>query len=864
MRHFKGKVAISIIAILICMAFVFNFGTTLAVVSYSFLGVSKASPTKAESYVEHAMATDALGAYAYSFGSVNGKLSINYGFSAEYDLKVEFTAKYHNTNHKANDFELNFVNRDDWCISLITATTNSPSTSQMVYNLSSNTNEFSGTMYYLGKLSGSGTIDLISGVTFYNNGTQDYKNGDLLEVNFDSYYVKSSTDNYKLSTESPTHSFYAGANVTAYDNWIKYMRSSNGYLTESTYMIYNAYPNDTYALAYPSDFTWATDFDLSSQTEPANSNTAYRYTITKTNSGNVRVLEGLTAGNTYRGGLGVFVFPSQRSKVRLVVNAYWEKDGVVQGTMPNNTIHLQISSDLDSDMCSKDITKPTYINVLESIMLTAEARYRDILINGYKMVLSNVSVEITASLSTEHAELDYQVNNPTAKAPILARYKDIAVSSQLQQAKVTATNLKDSAIRINSFTVKGKLWYADYTAVDQGGEASIQVFAEQVKGYLGVSNIKYNTTLWSTSTFGDTITFTAKSNSFSTYIASGYEMPLISAVTIPDQSGDLSSLVNVGDEIYVHDLWCSLEVNITSYSQVTEFSTSGSNYAIEVVTPSYDYSAGDICVRNNTNQTITSVTLSNLTLARLTQTSGNPRDNMDASASFEYTLQAFGVNGARYVSPTGALSQTMPSSKPSSSSALSITIDVNLMPNDCTTVFRITSTSRGIIYDYQISANMSGGEANADARLIRTAYPKGENTESYPSTILINNSSNKYEFRLKFNFDVSQCLQCVVDNNSNVPANFSFAESGGYYYAYYKGVINQGQIMEFAINQATAGGVNSAEYIALEVELIQHADGVIDSHYTAGNYSSWNPPAEWLTSMQNIYKVLNTSDLETA
>lgn len=854
MRHFKGKVAISVIAILICMAFVFNFGSTLASVSYSFLAKSRVDSARADSYTEYMDVSNAEGDYAYAFGSVNNKLSINYGVSAECDLKVEFTASYNSTSHIANDFELNFIDRDDWCISLTSVTTNSPSTSQTVYTLSSNTHEFKGTMYYLGKLSGSGSIGLISGVTFYNNGTQEYKADDLLSVSFTSYLVKSATENYKLSTENPTHPFYSSTNAVAYDNWIKYMKSSTEYIDESAYMIYNAYANDTYALSYPSDFEWSADLDLSQQTEPSSSNMAYRYTITKTESGNVRVMEGVIAGNTYRGGLGVFVFPSQRSKVKVSVSAYWEKNGVIQGTMPNNTIHLQLSSDLDGDMCSKDITKPTYIDVLESIMLTAEARYRDILINGYKLVLSNLSVEVLASASTEHADLDYQINNPTQKAPILARYKDIAVSSQSQQTKATLTNLSDNAIKVNSFTITGKLWYADYTAVEGG----VQVFGEQVRGYLGVDDLKFDDNLWTASVSGNVVTFTAKNNSFNTYISSGYELKLIDAVTIPNQSGDLGELVNVNDSIYVYDLWCSLEINITSYSSVTSFSTSGDNSAVEIVTSAYDYGIqsgeyADVYLRNNTNQTITSVKLSNLTLAQVTSTSGFSRNSLDASASFSYTIQAFGANGRFYVSASGDLTETEPASNPMSSNALNVNISVNIKPKECVAILRITPSQKAVIYDYKILATMASGDATGGAELIKEAYgyhkPSADANSNFPQIQLINNSSTKYEFRLKSKFDISTCLQ---GTNQEV---FSFAESGGYYYAYYVGVINENQLIQLTIS-------NVSYWNSCELEIIAHSDGVTDSHYVTSNYSSWNPPEEWLTAMQNIYKILTATDLE--
>ena len=37
------------------------------------------------------------------------------------------------------------------------------------------------------------------------------------------------------------------------------------------------------------------------------------------------------------------------------------------------------------------------------------------------------------------------------------------------------------------------------------------------------------------------------------------------------------------------------------------------------------------------------------------------------------------------------------------------------------------------------------------------------------------------------------------------------------------------------------------------VEYIKHVDGADASQYVASNYTTWNPPVEWLANMQAIY-----------
>lgn len=847
LMRFGRKMTISILAILLCMAFVFNFGSTFSLVSYNFLGKSKNSSASAESYTEYATVTNASGEYVFANGSVNNKLSIDYGTSAEYDLMVKFTASYKNSSHKAKDFDFNFVDRNKWCVDLPTTSTLTVNgvEAQTVYSLSSTSNQISGVMYYLGKISGAGSIDLISGITFYASALEsDNYYGDILSVTFTSYYVKSNSNNYNLSSSSSKHSFYSnslsGTNYVAYDNWISYMKSTNGYIGTSTAMVYNAYANDSYALSYPKDFTWTEDFNLASQTEPSYSNSAYRYKIAKTSSGNVRTLEAVISGNKYRGGLGVFVMPSQKLRINVNVLAYWEKDGVIQGTMPNNTIHLGVSDKLDDSLYSKYITKPTYIDVLDYIMLTAEARYRDILINNYKLVICKLSVTFeNATTGTEINQPTYKVNNSTSQSPVLARYKDIVASNMTADVKTSVSNIGTNPLKINSFTVTGKLWYAGYTVTAVEGETSIQVFEEMIKGYLSSSNFKYDTDLWTASASGDAVTFTAKSGGFNAYVSSGYEMPLITGVIIPNQSGDLSGLVDVGDEIYVYDLWCSLEISITSYTEVTSYTSSGAYTGVEVVTNAYNStisanSYSYIYVRNNTNQTITAVNLSNFALAQVSSASGNPRNNMNASASFSYELMAFGGKG-QYVTSTGSLSTSAPSTNPSSSTNLTVSsLSVNIKPNDYVLLFRIKPSQNAIVYSYNISVQMASGNTNLPTML---------KCDDAQGSYLINNSATKYEFRIKSNVDLSSYLA----NSSEYVLN----QSGSNYFAYYVGVINENQII--SITKKLEGKAS------ITVEVLEHVKGAEASQYVASNYTSWTPPTQWLTQMQNIYKVLDDS-----
>ena len=130
--RFSKKVKFSmIIAILLSMVFVVNLGATLATSNYSFSASSisvtnSGTTTQYDTFTEFGSAQGTSGQYVYSVGTTNNQLSINYGFSQNYDLMIKFTAEYtgkgalmgENEEHIANDFSLNFSNRDEWLVDM--------------------------------------------------------------------------------------------------------------------------------------------------------------------------------------------------------------------------------------------------------------------------------------------------------------------------------------------------------------------------------------------------------------------------------------------------------------------------------------------------------------------------------------------------------------------------------------------------------------------------------------------------------------------------------------------------------------------------------------------------------------------------
>ena len=112
----------TILAILLCMAFVVSIGSTFAAGQYKFKAQTinniEQGVTQNNVYTNYKFAQSTQGKYVYSPGTCNNQLSINYGFRENHDLIIRFTATYTNTNHKANDFSLNFANRDMWLVDM--------------------------------------------------------------------------------------------------------------------------------------------------------------------------------------------------------------------------------------------------------------------------------------------------------------------------------------------------------------------------------------------------------------------------------------------------------------------------------------------------------------------------------------------------------------------------------------------------------------------------------------------------------------------------------------------------------------------------------------------------------------------------
>ena len=814
-----------VLAILLCMAFALDIGMTVASVAHSLFSRSErvVDGVKAEVFTGHSsVVVDSAGQIPYEVGSVEYNMSANYGVSVEHDLMLTMTIAYNNENHKLNDFSLNFANANMWSVDTpnsfenITQTEENKSTH---YSVTSNTNSLTIALYYLGTISGSGQLPIISGVTFYNDGlgrsstnlSATRYEGDYLTITITPYYTKV-TASELTSHYSNSHNFYTHSvgDKQAFTNWCKYKSNS---ISDSTYMIYNDHGTDATGILFPQDFECPDDItEISSSSIINNSTTAYEYAITNSGGTDTISYSKLLAGNKYSGGVGVFVYPkSSGATVSINVTAYWEKGGVIMGTATTNPIHLQYSRNIiqaDGQYCHyATITKPTYIKVLDSIMLTAQGEYEAIWRNGYKLIISAVDVDfISTTMTTE--EVGYSVSNSTEISPVLARY----VEPSSKNVNISIANTGSQVLKITSFTIQGKLWYAD--------NSNALEYAEVVSYLSNDDAFVYDSDVWNEPVYsseGSIYTFTAKQD---TYIIPGYGMPLISGVNVPAHTYETVE----GSTTYVQDRWCGIEiVDMVVAVKGENDSVTSQNYSVEVSAPNYwvplePGEIGLISIKNNTEQMIASLRIS---VEMMWLEDGECyREQGEQISTYQYELENLAVYSTREV--TGPSGVDM--------------IDVSIRPGERLAIWSVSSEYRCMISSVGVYVRTESTIYGQDVDMFRTCRSDVEGQES---SYIVNNSDKTYEFR-------AYGIQGVVD----MPECFVLDSDAGY--AYYEGIIRPHQIINFGDLFLFSEYI---DVISLEIDAAEHT-GVYDDFGT-----SWDDvPEDWISAMQGIFQANTDMD----
>ncbi len=887
-----------IIAILLCMAFVVNIGTTLAVATYSFKASSINKITNDggavvhyDTYTNFALAETSSGNYVYKQGTTNNQLSISYGFNSNYDeslnatynydLMVKFTATYvdkgasNTTTHLANDFTINFVNRDDWCIDMGTHQgLVAGDANKKYYTTGSDSATLNGVMYYMGTKTGSGTLPIISSVTFHTSPNNSYTYiGDELKIELTPYYVRSKTANYGVYGASNQHQFYSIANtgrvadIDAFNNWISYMARTNqesAVADSYSVMIYNSYVDDARSLAFPMDSavmeknqdgTYKGDVDKATQKQPYYVNTAYRYTVDEIKDGATTTYkynyDAITAGNKYNGGLGVYVIPDANLiTISINFSHYWQKNNVLAGPSDSEWVKLQTSNqiktitldDTPKHCYNADIDKPTYINVLDYIQFTAED-YKTIISGEYSLILDNISVGVEKSndydeesgkylkpsrlsaLPCNYVKNSYEIHNSTATSPVLVKSQDVAGGESTYETNISITNNSSSILPVKAVIISSKLWYEDYT----NKTASEKLVTDN--NYLIGTAFTYDTKLWEISGGTNGIFKLTRKNGV-TYIPSGYSLTVITGVVVQGMTPDAL----IADNNAANDFWCSLDVESVEFDASVSYNES-STTGVETIVDGYyraitEDDPGKIYIRNNTNQIITGVADFSLSTLTVSPLSGNtdylPRQQVVAGVVNYTATKSSYLEG-----------------------------EISLKPGEKVLAYTIKPETgkTAIIYSYSLSVTLENKSEASDIDLIYTADENATGQQDKSIGVIINNSKNYYEFRLVSPVEIDNKFISTAMANKFVKIETTSLDDQDKevttYTYYYVGVLMPNRSMqifkEFASN--------------VSVEYLIHDQTAGQTHYQESNYNetAWELTdavhGAWFTAMKNLYKV---------
>ena len=329
-------------------------------------------------------------------------------------------------------------------------------------------------------------------------------------------------------------------------------------------------------------------------------------------------------------------------------------------------------------------------------------------------------------------------------------------------------------------------------------------------------------------------------------------MQLVDSVWIPQQyypqASDFVEIQNSNDghgnklytPIEVYDMWCSLEVDVTTTS--TASYNSNAVYAgVETTTNGYYAfvnSGNDIniYVTNNTKQDITNITLSNLVVATKdaeAKAGLMDRDCIDETKNFAYKLKMIGSETINTYNTNGG------------SEFSSKSVEVLIRPNETILLCTITDVadanhSNYIISRYNVTASLKAGAENSPVDII-----KNINTATGS---LVNDSEYYYEFRI-----VNSGTANISSKITNCNLDYETITVSNKTYYYYKGVICPGQCITILTNLETTANV--------DIELFKHMANGNPDYYVEANYAEWNTNNElsedWLQSMKNIYSAPN-------
>lgn len=452
----------------------------------------------------------------------------------------------------------------------------------------------------------------------------------------------------------------------ALNNWL--LKKANN-ITSTKLMIYNAHGEFDKGIPYAYDYS--STVDLSTQSAKADIRSSYVYNTDGT-------VYSYASGNSYHAGVGVYYLASQSGTLKCSFGANWyNPSGAIVSSMPINNIEFKVNSsfnELGSNEYgySKVISSGGYgyIDLLDYIQTTTKADIVNLV--GYRLVITSVTVEFVTDYSSWTTQPSGSATKEAVKVINMSNYNHVLYTyagnmqtSSTINADLTIFNDSDDAKIITSLNVTPKFVAYNGLTSSGFGVARTKYLSFGDAGSSG-TRIMYNSSSWTKSS-GSNNSYNFSSNGI--YIAPHTSLKVISGIYVVGQT--LSDWkITVGDNGYYADYWFEFELNSISYSTTTATKTSTTDAELITTLTTASINAGEssyVAVRNNTFQTMTSISFSGTFVTR-----DNPTN------SISYSLTNYSTNST--------------ATQTSNQISISLT-NINLLPGESVIICKITAGS---------------------------------------------------------------------------------------------------------------------------------------------------------------------------
>ena len=814
----------TILNAIIGVVFAFAIGITYCATSLTWIYSS--NPNSTSAYLgnqQYYIVNDTLeNPVVFSEGSHNFEIALQYAFDYNFDVRLTYSMAWSGGGDISNVI-LHFANRDN-----------------IIYD-----EQY---IFLANKVTANnGKITIITGVDFVSTSQDSTYVGQTLQITISEVKIYREQSSYDLTNHLFTKDIQTSDAAQA---WIYY--KNKGTSASSYVMMYNYRRNYDNGVSYPGLET-AYKKQINSSKEVSDSawaggNTAYAGT-------GMYVITGTTAVT-----LSVKVKGIWRSKTGTTITDIEDRSLISENSVQYNYTSNWTHSSWDDIKLWETRTfnyyipasSAYYIEILDSIEITSAGLVASNLYDSYRLVTNSITInpDATSPIAFEYTEANaeyVQLATITTNSNVTASksYSDVDKSitvvnkslysnglynayadSSAEQTFKTNISLINNTAETQIVTIAYQLWYhisnSNFLLTEENtvlraeelSESKTDGKVDNVKAFNNSKTLFYSCSLQCdesrlTSTMTTSVVIAPYS---SVNVADSY---MVSADLQSDVSTkfDVSSTDDVTDN---YDVWTYLIVTTSSKT-----STSSNNLAIETQQSGNTLS---LLVKNNTNKTITGVSVSSVSVLEVsttyTQEGGKPKD---WSASYwKYATRSGEVGSYTFTTLTNNSTPTTSFYKKAKVySTVTLTkageftvsgttftdTSVILNPGETTVFATATINSAGTQVTTQVSEKTTKTEIYSGTALVSGLATATRMSD--PSDLLLINSGKSSAYLI--NYGTSSYFVKLSGDFAGTNSNIYSASDGNYYYI---GVIRPGQILDVsgidACKEVSATGTYSA------------------------------------------------------